>query len=535
VKLVHLCPVKLGVFSLKANVGAAKRPILFGADLNSKYIQICCIALGGLFLLWPAFYNGYPLAYSDSHVFISQPVAGFMNWDKPFVYGPLILLFHAWQTLWLVIAAQALLVSHLLWLVVVALTPEQTPVVAADSHVTVAPTAFWQVGKRHLLTCAALALVSAAPWFVSFLMPDIFAAMTVLCIFLLGFSTRLKRSEVVWLILLGAVAIAVHLSHLVIAAACLVGVLCLGVRRLKIAVLPMIFAIVILLGTNFYAFQKAAISPHGSVFMLARLSGDGNTKEVLEKYCAQKNWYLCAWVDRLPKDSDDFLWNGQGPVWSHPGGPIGLAPEASEIVSYVLRTRPWPVMLSGLKNMTEQLWMIELGDTLHPDHLDVTVAKSVRQYFSAKELEQFNGSRQMKDTLAADAVWFSRASVLTFYCSVLFGFYILWCAWRKRRAGIDDRQNRGALGDETSNAELDRQKTHLALDRQHTKVVISFILVLWLGVAANAFATGALSKPHHRYQARIAWVLVLPPLILWRRHALYQQLNVAQTGVHQRA
>jgi len=503
--------------------------------MKSKYTQFFCIFLSSLFLLWPAVYNGYPLAYSDTHVFISQPVAGFMNWDKPFVYGPLILLFHAWQTLWLVVVAQALLVSHLLWLVVVVLTPEQKRVDTIDLYQPTASTAAWSVGKRHLLTCAALALFSTAPWFVSFLMPDIFAAMAVLCIFLLGFSTRLTRAEIAWLVLLGALAIAVHLSHLVIAAACVFGVLCLNWRRLSIAALPLVGAIVILLGTNLYAFQKAAISPHGSVFMLARLSGDGNTKEILEKYCAQKNWYLCAWVDRLPKDSDDFLWNGQGPVWSHPGGPIGLAPEASEIVSYVLRTRPWPVMLSGLKNMTEQLWMIELGDTLHPDHLDVTVAKSVRQYFSAKELEQFNGSRQMKDTLAADAVWFSRVSVLTFYCSVLFGFYILWCAWRKRRAGIDDQQNRVALGVETSNAELDRQKTHLALDRQHTKVVISFILVLWLGVAANAFATGALSKPHHRYQARIAWVLVLPPLILWRRHAPYQQLNVGQTGVHQRA
>jgi hypothetical protein len=54
------------------------------------------------------------------------------------------------------------------------------------------------------------------------------------------------------------------------------------------------------------------------------------------------------------------------------------------------------------------------------------------------------------------------------------------------------------------------------LDRQHTKLVVGFILMLWLGVAANAFATGALSKPHHRYQARIAWLLVLPPLLLWR-------------------
>ena len=400
--------------------------------MNSKYIQICCVVLGGLFLLWPAIYNGYPLAYSDSHVFISQPVAGFMNWDKPFVYGPLILLFHVWQTLWLVVVAQALLVSHLLWLVGVALMPEHRLVDATDSRPSTAPTAGWSVGKRHLLTCGALALFSTAPWFVSFLMPDIFAAMTVFCIFLLGFSTRLTRVESAWLVLLGALAIAVHLSHLVIAAACVFGVLCLNWRRLSVAALPLVGAIVILLGTNLYAFQKATISPHGSVFMLARLSGDGNTKEILEKYCAQKNWYLCAWVDRLPADSDDFLWNGKGPVWSHPGGPIGLAPEASEIVSYVVRTRPWPVLWSGLKNMTEQLWMIQLGDTLHPDHLDVTVAKSVRQYFAPAELERLNGSRQMKDTLAADVVWLSRVNVWVLYFAVVFGFYLLFNAWRKR-------------------------------------------------------------------------------------------------------
>ena len=375
----------------------------------------------------------------------------------------------------------------------------------------------WSVGKRHLLTCGALALFSTAPWFVSFLMPDIFAAMTVFCIFLLGFSTRLTRVESAWLVLLGALAIAVHLSHLVIAAACVFGVLCLNWRRLSVAALPLVGAIVILLGTNLYAFQKATISPHGSVFMLARLSGDGNTKEILEKYCAQKNWYLCAWVDRLPADSDDFLWNEKGPVWSHPGGPIGLAPEASEIVSYVLRTRPWPVLLSGLKNMAEQLWMIQLGDTLHPDHLDVTVAQSVRQHFSAAEFERLNRSRQMKDTLAADAVWFSRVNVWVFYFALVFGFYLLFNAWRKRNA----------LEPAPSHAALGGQKTHQELDPQQTKLVVSFILMLWLGVAANAFATGALSKPHHRYQARIAWLLVLPPLLLWRGSVRYDSSKPA--------
>ena len=151
--------------------------------MNSKLIQLSCIVIGGLSLLWPAIYNGYPLLYSDSHVFISQPVAGFMNWDKPYIYGPLILLFHAWQTLWLVVIAQALLVSHLLWLVIVTLTPESKAVHAVSPHQSLI-SAPWPVAKRHLLVCGVLALSSTAPWFVSFLMPDIFAAIAVLCIFL---------------------------------------------------------------------------------------------------------------------------------------------------------------------------------------------------------------------------------------------------------------------------------------------------------------------------------------------------------------
>ncbi len=457
--------------------------------INPRYLNLPFVVIGGLFMLWPAVYNGYPLVYSDSHVFISQPVAEFMNWDKPFVYGPLILLFHGWLTLWGVVVAQALLLSHLVWLVSAAF--------AVDSKVLVnGLIAQLRPGLRHLLICAVLALASTAPWFTNFVMPDIFGAMAVLCIFLLGFSNRLSRVEAIWLIVLGALAIAVHLSHLVIAAACLVVVLCLRLGRLRYAFLPLAGAIVILLSTNFYAFQKLSISPHGSVFMLARLSGDGNTKEVLETYCAQKKWYLCAWVDRLPADSDEFLWNGKGPVWSHPGGPIGLAPEASEIVSYVIRTRPWPVLVSALRNMSTQLWMIQLGDTLHADHLDVTVAKSVGQYFAGSELKQLNNSRQMKSELANDALWFSRLSMLGFYGGLVFSLYILFTLWRAQP---------------------------VVRERQNAQAVVGFILILWVGILANAFATGALSKPHHRYQARIAWLLVLPPLLLWRRPTLPTQ------------
>ena len=128
-------------------------------------------------MLWPAVHNGYPLVYSDSHVFISQPVAEFMNWDKPFVYGPLILLFHGWLTLWGVVVAQALLLSHLVWLV--------SATFSVDSKVAMTGlTAQLRPGLRHLLICGVLSLASTAPWFTSFVMPDIFGAMAVVCIFL---------------------------------------------------------------------------------------------------------------------------------------------------------------------------------------------------------------------------------------------------------------------------------------------------------------------------------------------------------------
>ena len=99
----------------------------------------------------------------------------------------------------------------------------------------------------------------------------------------------------------------------------------------------------------------------------------------------------------------------------------------------------------------------------------------------------------MKGELANDALWFSRVSMVSFCGGLVFSLYILLVLWRAQP---------------------------VVRERQNAQVVAGFILILWAGILANAFATGALSKPHHRYQARIAWLLVLPPLLLWRRPTL---------------
>lgn len=427
-----------------------------------KVKNIFVILLGALPFIWPAFWNGYPLVYSDTNVFISQPAPGYFNWDKPFIYGPWMLLVHGWQSLWGVAVAQAILVSQLLWLTMAVFgTPDKL---------------------RFLLLTLVLGVCTGASWFASLIMPDIFSALTVLSIFVLGFSSRLSRSLAAWVCLVGALAIAVHLSHLVIAAACVLTVLLLRFSRLGVVLLPLVLALGLLVSTSYYAFNKLAVSPFGSVFMLARLAADGHVTATLNAKCPHAGWHLCGWKDRLPSDSDAFMWDGRGPVWSHPGGPIGLAPEASTLVMLAARDNPLGVLASMLKNTSQQLVMIKLGDTLHADWLDVTVAKSIETHFSAGELARFKASKQWSHALQDRVQWLNALATVVLLVSLVLSLYCFWRALIKRDIPA-----------------------------------ITLILLLWMGALANAFATGALSKPHYRYQTRIAWLLVIPPIVLLRR------------------
>ena len=373
-----------------------------------------------------------------------------------------MLPFHAWQSLWGVVLVQGLVLSQLVWL-------SQGVFAAAQP-------------LRHLLVCLLLSLLTGASWFVSLVMPDIFSGMVVLNIFILGFSKQLSKGMTVWLSLVGALAIAVHLSHLVIAAACLLIVFVIRWRRFIYAVLPLVIALAALVGTTMYAFNKVAVSPFGSVFMLARMSADGNVKSVLQQYCPEKNWSLCAWTDRLAKDSDSFMWDAKGPVWSHPGGPMGFAPEASEIISLTIRTKPFPVLWSAIQNTVTQLSMVKLGDTIHSEWLDLTVLKSIEKLFPAAELDRYKNSKQVQGKMLERVSFVSAVGSYAVLIGFLFSLYFFFRALRAR--------DWTALG---------------------------FIALIWIGVLANAFATGALSKPHYRYQTRIVWLLMLPPLILMTR------------------
>ncbi len=412
------------------------------------------VLAGAALLLWPALVNGYPLMFSDTAGLADMGLAPDMGWDKPWVYGPLILLLHWGVTFWGVAAAQGLALSAVLRLTVQAAAPGP-----------------W----RHLGLCALLAGGSAAPWFASFMMPDILAPLAVLCLFLLAHGGRvLSRPARLAVGCLAAVAIASHLAHLLVAAGCLAAVALTRPRRVLAAAGPLAAALAWLLASNAAGNGVLAVSPYGSVFALARLQADGPAADYLHAACPAAGYRLCAWSDRLPMDSDAFLWEPEGPIWGGNSGPTLAAPEADRIVAATLRSEPWQATSAALANTLRQLGRVQLGDTLGPQYLDVTVGHLLRVYFPPAELRRFLASRQLRGALAPLAAPLEPVRLALLALGAAGAVLAVPLAWRRNPA-------LAGLG-----------------------------LIVLAGVLANAFATGALSGPHDRYGARIAWLVLLP-------------------------
>lgn len=431
-----------------------------GLGKRALAVRLAAILLGALMLIWPAALNHYPIVFSDLGGLLSMGHEPEIGWDKPWVYGPFLRLTDLNLTLWLPALAQGMLLSHLLWLL-------QKATVGA-------------VAWRHLLLCAVLAAGTAAPWFTALLMPDIFTPITVLSLFLLGFALpgRLSRGERCWILAIASVAIAAHLAHLIIACACLVITLMLRWRRLPWGMAALAIALAWLMASNIIGNGIVGISPYGSIFAMARLQADGPAARYLKDVCPAAGYRLCAWADQLPEDSDRFLWTPDGPIWAHEYGPTMIVGEAKQIVAASLRAYPWMAARAAFANTVEQLQLAATGDTLVPDHLNSTVLPRIQKFFPPSEAVSFGRGLQAQGLLPAAAAPFLWPQAAILIIGMIGTLAVAVFGWRTGT------------------------------------VLPGFALMVMAGLLANAFASGALSHPHDRYEARIAWLVLLPPLLL---------------------
>lgn len=415
---------------------------------------IASILAGGGLLLWPALYNGWPFVFTDTGAFMFAALERWPQWDKPIAYA---LFLHAtsWRvSYWGTAVVQSLVVSHLAWLMLRVLA-EVTPL-------------------RHLLLVAGLALLSSAPWFTTHLMPDVLAPIMVLAVVLLGLAPpgALGGGERAWLAFLAALGAAGHLSHLGVLLGlliCLVPVRALCGMPLwpRAGALPLgvaaAGAIAFLVGSNALMWGKPVISPFGSVFPLARQLANGPAVDYLRAHCP--GYVICAHLDRVGTDSDRILWDRDSPLWAG-GDQWVMAPEASRILAGTLREHGAAMALNALRDSAQQLVKVRIGDSLISDDLDRTVLGNLQRHLPQDEA-RFLAARQVNDRLAIVL-----AMNFLILATMVAALAVLLLRWR-----------RGPMG--------------------------AAVLLVLLALLGNAVICGATSKPHHRYQARIAWLVPL--------------------------
>lgn len=426
------------------------------------------ILLGAVMLVWPALLSGYPLLYVDLSSYLQHTVQWQHPWDKTAGYGLFLYAFHWGISLWLPLAAQGVLTSVLVWLTQRVATGTATP-------------------ARHLGLCAGLSLLTSAPWFTAMMMPDILSGWTALCLYLLGFGEkRLSRREMVFVSVLCAVSVAVHLTHLAIACGLVALVLVLRLRLLPAhrAAVPVAAAVAFLLGANMIAFGRPTLSANGSVFLLARLQQDGPAVATLRDHCPEAGWYLCDHLDVLPIDSNVFLWNAESPLnrdrQGRTRGAVMLSAEAREITGLTLREHTGDVARAMIRNTARQLVAADLADTFEPTDLRGGMQDILQAQFGPAERARLDAGMQISGRMEPLVAAFDRVlrPVLLLSAVLIAVFLLRPSSWR------------------------DRERLCLVL----------FVLAALLG---NAFATGALSGVYDRYQARIVWLLPLAAALAW--------------------
>jgi len=411
--------------------------------------------MASLVLSWIAFYNGYPLVYPDTGSYLSLTD----NLLRSVFYNLFVLPSSWFQSLWPVVFLQSLIVAHLLFVILrIVFSMNSAPI--------------------FLACIALLCLLSNLPWFTGFIMPDIFTGILTLSLFLMVFCwLHLGRIEKLYFFSLTVISIAVHLSHIPFAAGLLVcaSLLRVTLRKHNNVIRPHLWqgwsavcmALVLLLSNGYRSQSMFTLSPNGYSFLLARFLADGPAKHYLRDHCPEKNYSLCAYLDQIPSNSDEFLWSTESP-FRKVGWINGYRREGQEIVKETILHYPISIIENAFRNMVIQLPMINnwYGIVSYKDRVHPT--QDIRKYYPA-DFYAYVTSRQSLNQLPLGAFNHLHRKVIRYSLPIAVLMLVIF---------------------------LNRRK--------HLPVILLVSIVC--AYLLSSFVTGALSIPHNRYGSRLIWL-----------------------------
>jgi hypothetical protein len=337
---------------------------------------------------------------------------------------------------------------------------------------------------------AVLTLVTSAPFFAAFLMPDLWVGCATTAVAgLFALSDRLSRLDALVLIAITVFAAMAHASAPpVIGGLALVGLVAwlvrgrsgpspwLGLGGCAVALVAAVAGAAAFSAAVTHTAGKPPVTPP---FLTARLVADGPGTRYVREHCADHPFVVCRFADRLPLDVDHFLWGvtDKDGVFlpASPPERRALGAEQGRFTLAVVRAYPFEEAKAAARNAALQTVDTELSDFGYKPSLRQGLTRELPPAPRAR----LSQTLAYREALPLTAFWVVQTTALALSLATL--------AWMAANPGA-------------------RTGTAAAADRSAAWLFAALVVI---GVLGNGVVCGVLSTLYGRYQARTVWAIPL--------------------------
>lgn len=338
-----------------------------------------------------------------------------------------------------------------------------------------------------LLTVPLLAAAATSlPFYIAYVMPDIFAPVLLIAIAALAaFGRKMTAPELALAFALAALAVVVHPSHMAVAGLMVPVVLLAALfqrapARWRASILLIVVVFIALAERRVFEFAAESVAnkevtytPH----ITARLIVDGPGLDYLNATCPDQQEPTCALHEALSWSDDPYRMTVSHIIFERSpqlGSFRLMTPEDQRLVALaqrdffvrVLLSRPFGTSFAFAENAFHQVMRYSIQMTIPTEQM----------MDNARQLSGLNEGRHdlQGGRLATSRAWIERIdTVHGIIYLISFGTIVILLGWPRSLPG------------------------ELKL----------FALFLLIGIAVNALVCGGVSQPADRYGARVMWLL----------------------------
>lgn len=431
--------------------------------------------LGTIILSTIALYNGYPLVYSDTGCYIVSGFEKLIPTDRPITYGLFIKFSSLGISAWLVVFFQNLITAFIILKTIQIFNFN-------EKHFS----------RVYFFILLVLVLFTGIGWYSNQLIPDFFAPITILTLFILHKLKKLFDFQGIVLLFILILSLVSHFSHLLLGSILICTILIaktifpffkeISYKRILIIASIIFISWFIIPTINYSIDQKFTLSRGTHVFLMAHLNDTGILKKFLDEKCPDsefKDCKLCEYKDSLPTDLASFIWSNN--ILKETGGWIDSKNEYDKIIHATLKD-PQFLALNIYRSVTYgfiQLTKNEIGQGLSPYKEGSPPYTQIHGKFKAETNNYMNSRQnQWNGLLKRDLV--NTAQLILLAMSLLILALILPPSFFQK---LDKTQR-------------------------------IFLLFIIISIVLNSFITAGLNSPCSRFQARVVWLLPFSLMII---------------------